>query len=254
MQTLSLLRHLLTAQTRFRVHSPFVFSLINEVLCDQRHYYAFDDIEDQRQRLLRDQRVITRLDFGAGQSGREETVSQIARNAGAPAKQGKMLFRLVQFLGSRHILELGTSLGLGTQYLAGSGRHERIITLEGDPKVAGIASEHLQNIARLEQRIGPFKEQLLLAIDDLDQLDLVYFDGDHTEKGTLAYFEACLEKAGPGTCFVLDDIHWSEGMEKAWAIIIQHPSVRLSLDLYRSGLVFFRTEQREKEHFVLFPI
>jgi hypothetical protein len=40
-------------------------------------------------------------------------------------------------------------------------------------------------------------------------------------------------------------------MEKAWKEICAHPEVSLSLDLFYFGIVFFRTENKNKEHFVL---
>jgi len=49
---------------------------------------------------------------------------------------------------------------------------------------------------------------------------------------------------------VFDDIHWSPEMERAWNNITKHPKVKLSFDLMRIGIVFFRREN-QKEHFVL---
>ena len=40
-------------------------------------------------------------------------------------------------------------------------------------------------------------------------------------------------------------------MEEAWEVIKQHPSVTLTIDLFFIGLIFFRKEQLEKEHFVI---
>ena len=40
-------------------------------------------------------------------------------------------------------------------------------------------------------------------------------------------------------------------MQKAWTEICAHKEVTLSLDLFYFGIVFFRTENKEKEHFVL---
>jgi hypothetical protein len=40
-------------------------------------------------------------------------------------------------------------------------------------------------------------------------------------------------------------------MEEAWNEIKQHSSVTLTIDLFFIGIVFFRTEQKTKEHFVI---
>jgi hypothetical protein len=49
---------------------------------------------------------------------------------------------------------------------------------------------------------------------------------------------------------VLDDIHWSKEMEQAWKYCKDHGSVTLSVDLFFAGVLFFRQEIREKQHFV----
>ncbi|MBI1193916.1 MAG: hypothetical protein GC205_12215 [Bacteroidetes bacterium] len=265
MRILPFIRHLATAQTKYRIHSPFVFSLVQEALGNDRGYYAFSEVEAQRRRFLADKRVVQRTDFGAGKNGRREAVSRIARVAACPASQGRMLFRLLHFLGTHrqhtaegpntrlNVLEMGTSLGLGTRYMAGAGVHERLITMEGDPAIASIAAEHLRGQSRVEQRIGPFQDTLPGALAELQQLDFLYLDGDHTEAGTTVYVKACLPFAASDSCFVLDDIHWSEGMERAWQQVCSLPEVRLSIDCYRFGLLFFRPAQRQKEHFLLLP-
>ena len=78
----------------------------------------------------------------------------------------------------------------------------------------------------------------------------MFFDGNHQEKPTIEYFEACLAKAHNETLFIFDDIHWSEGMEKAWDYIKSHEKVTVTIDLFFIGLVFFRKEQA-KQDFVI---
>jgi hypothetical protein len=40
-------------------------------------------------------------------------------------------------------------------------------------------------------------------------------------------------------------------MEQAWETIQKHPSVRCTIDLFFTGIVFFRQEFREKQHFTI---
>jgi predicted O-methyltransferase YrrM len=253
MRPLSLIRHAVFATSRYRIHSPFVYQLAEEVLADKGRYYAFEEIERQRAAFLADRTEIVRTDYGTGRKGRRESVAHIARHAAVPRAQGERLFRLVQFLRAERILELGTSLGIGTRYLAGPGCHRQLISLEGDPELVARATRHLGGDARIELRSGAFEATLEQALSDLGSPDLVWLDGNHSREATLRYFHTCLGFAGPRTCLVFDDIHWSAGMESAWETLRKHPSVTLSMDLYRCGLVFFRPENRQKEHFLLYP-
>jgi hypothetical protein len=48
---------------------------------------------------------------------------------------------------------------------------------------------------------------------------------------------------------ILDDIHWSEEMEQAWKHCKDHDLVTLSIDLFFIGILIFRKEIKEKQHF-----
>ena len=80
--------------------------------------------------------------------------------------------------------------------------------------------------------------------------DCIYFDGNHSKKATLEYFETLLPTITNETIWIFDDIHWSQDMEEAWEIIKDHPKVTVTIDTFQWGLVFFRKEQN-KEHFCI---
>ena len=72
------------------------------------------------------------VDYGTGKS-RSRTVADIARKSVKSKKYAQLLFRLVNFNHSRTILELGTSLGISTMYLASADFDSKVITMESDP-------------------------------------------------------------------------------------------------------------------------
>jgi len=154
------------------------------------------------------------------------------------------------------MLELGTSLGVCTLYQAEGAKNSKFISLEGDPKIAEQAKFNLKeyNISNVEIRIGEFGKTLKKTCDELKRLDYVFFDGNHSLQPTLDYFETCLKYAHNESVFIFDDIHWSEEMEKAWEKIKTNPQVKISVDLFHMGIVFFKAEKKAKEHFVLSPI
>lgn len=61
-------------------------------------------------------------------------------------------------------------------------------------------------------------------------------DANHDGRATLWYFESLLRHLAPEAVLVLDDIHWSKEMRRAWRAIAQHPRVGPALDLYRLGV------------------
>lgn len=82
------------------------------------------------------------------------------------------------------------------------------------------------------------------------QYSLLFIDGNHQKEATLEYFEKLLPTVHNDSVMIFDDIHWSKGMEEAWEEIKQNPQVRVTIDTFQWGLIFFRREQ-EKEHFII---
>lgn len=250
-----LLRHWTTAKDRHGVHSPFVYTLVEQVLRPTERPVGTDDIEVLRDQFLGDQRSITVTDLGAGSHrmrSPQRRVRDIARHALCGPKEAGQLHRLARFLNARHVVELGTSLGITTLYLARSVPHGRVTTMEGCPATLAIAQELLTRAGQTNITImaGDFRHTLPATLAQLPQLDLAFIDGHHAEEPTLEYFNQCMAKAHDHTVIVLDDIHWSPGMERAWKAVKADPRVTVTIDLYRMGLVFLRREQA-REHFVL---
>lgn len=247
------LKYLLLSKGKHGIHSPFVFDLLTNTIENDGEYYAFEDLERLRNRLLNNHDEINVTDLGAGSSvndSRERKISDIAHNSLQSPKYAKLLFRLVDRFQPKQMLELGTSLGLTTLYQATPVPHSKFITLEGCQVTAAIAQEHFNKFKQENIKLitGNFDETLSEALKSLNHLDYALFDGNHRYEPTLRYFNQCLINAHEGSIFIFDDIHWSKEMEKAWNEIKAHPKVTVTLDLFKIGIVFFHTGQ-VKQHF-----
>lgn len=251
---LKYLRYLFTAANGkgHGVHSPFVFEFIIRVLNDKRRFYAFDGIEKIRTQLLSNHTLIEIQDFGAGSrvaKTNTRKISDVAKGSLKPAKYSQLLFRMIDYYGPTQIIELGTSLGITTAYLASANPAANVTTFEGSSAIAQIAGHNhqllgLTNISLIQ---GNFDEQLPHWLFNNKKLDFAFIDGNHAFKPTMAYFESLLDVVQDHTILVFDDIHWSEEMEEAWAQISVHPRVTLSIDLFFIGVVFFRKEFAQKQ-------
>jgi predicted O-methyltransferase YrrM len=238
------------------IHSPFVYDFVRNVLMDRTPYAAYKQVEDLRALLLKDRTVLEIEDMGAGSalnSMRQRSVASIARHAAKPRKLAQLLYRIVRHYSPMHIAELGTSLGISTSYMALANRDARVITGEGSKAVAqyarrNFAALHLDQVQLVE---GNFDDTLPAMLAQLPQVDLAFLDGNHREEPTLRYFNKILNKSHAASVIILDDIHWSQEMESAWATIHQDPSVRLTIDLFFLGLVFFNENIKVKQHFTI---
>jgi len=249
------LSHRLRAKTRHGTHSPFVYRLVDQVIYDFDNKKVYDLVESQRRELLSDSRVINVTDLGAGShvnNNRQKKVSEIAENALKPPKLAQLLYRLVNDLQPKNIVELGTCLGITSVYLKNAVPNADFYTLEGCTETAAVAKEEFEKagLPDIRQVIGNFDDTLPGVIEQLDKIDFLFVDGNHQKEATLRYFDWCLPKVHEDTLLIFDDIYWSEGMKEAWAAIKAHPQVTVTVDLFWIGLVYFRKGQ-VKEDFVI---
>ncbi len=283
----SWMKHQLTARNTggHGVHSPYLFEWARLVMRDKNGYYAWRKIEECRARMLADKSEVAFVDYGSGKRVRslendanagslalrdKRRVCDIAKGSLARRKDAQLLARLVGWLGrplltspSRGgigdealedrkgltIVELGTSLGVTTAYLAAMDSRNKVVTYEGCPAVAEVAQENweklgLKNIACVVGEITVDSLQLAvdslqLAVDSLSGIDVAFIDANHTYEATLTYFNALASRVHEKSVVVVDDIHYNEDMEKAWKAICADERVTTTMDLYRMGLVFF---------------
>jgi len=248
------LRYLLSSRKRYGIHSPFVFTLIINVLRDKRQFYAFEEIGQVRKDIRKSDDVITLTEYGAPSKTMncQRTLASFVRNASLRPKYGRLLFRLVNFFEPSTILEIGTGLGISTAYMALARRNAYMMTLEGEEELAEEAQltfDQLE-IDHVTIKTGPFSEQLPEALEELNSLDFAFIDGNHCYEATVDYFYQCKSFAHNGTIMVFDDIRWSGGMMNAWQTIINDPGVTVSIDLFFVGIVFFN-EELSKVHYTL---
>ncbi len=237
------------------VHSPFVFEFIKFVLNDRKHYEIYDKAEAVRKRLLNDERFIEIEDFGAGSAvikTRKRKIKDIAASSLKPKKYSRLLFRMVQYYSRQQVLELGTSFGITTAYMASAKNNPAVTTMEGSAEIAGIAQQNfnLLELNNINIITGDF-DNTLPAFLTARKIGLAFVDGNHRKLPTLRYFEQLLLSAQDETIIVFDDIHWSSEMEEAWGAVKQHDAATLSIDLFFVGIVFLRKDFKVKQHFTV---
>ncbi|MBX9887274.1 MAG: class I SAM-dependent methyltransferase [Flavobacteriaceae bacterium] len=254
-QIKSYLKFLWYSKNEHAVHSPFVFNIITKCFYDKKNKPQYSILEKYRQSLLANSNSITVIDFGVGSKvfkSNVRSIAQIAKTAGISTKHSRLLFRISNYFKPKSILEIGTSLGLATAALALGNDKTAIITLEGCRETANIAQKQFNEfkLEGINSVLSEFDSYLATIPATEVKFDMIYFDGNHSKKATIAYFEKLLPTITNDSVWIFDDIHWSPDMEEAWNIIKEHSLVTVTIDVFQWGIVFFRREQ-PKEHFII---
>ena len=255
----SYVRHVLTAWNTSGegIHSPYLFRLVRFVLRDKNAYYCFGDIERRREYLLACPDELDVVDYGSRGSKEGKRVrrkiNEIAAGHLESAEMGQLLFRLVNFMGQEEkrpleILELGTSLGITTAYLSSADSRNHVVTLEGSEAVLQVARGVWQalRLKNIESKVGNIDDTLYLYARE--KLDLAYVDANHTYEATMRYADYLLPRMHEKGVLVIDDIHYSEEMERAWTALKNDSRVTTSMDLYHMGLLFVDTHYLKRHY------
>lgn len=238
------------------IHSPFVFSFIKNVLNAKTQGDWVDKIEKYRAHLSCNKQAIKILDLGAGatqQAYKIKQVAQVAKGALKSKKFSALLYRMLTYFNPSTVLEMGTSFGITTCYLAQAMPAIKVVTMEGAPAIAELALTTFENLGykNIQVVLGNFDQSLPNYLHEIDKVGFVFIDGNHSYGPTMAYFNSLLSKSNEDAIFIFDDIHWSREMEKAWKEIKADIRVSVTIDLFYIGIVFLKKENKEKENFII---
>ncbi|WP_340063734.1 class I SAM-dependent methyltransferase [Ascidiimonas aurantiaca] len=246
-------RYLFRSVNQHGIHSPFVYDLVTRCFYNSTPHTSYNTINQYRKKLLKDKSTILITDFGAGSrvfTSQKRKVTQIARTAGISLRNAYLLNRIIRYFNVRTVLELGTSLGIGSCAMASAHDQCFVTTVEGCSKTAQVAQNTLDAYKIYNCKVVNSTFDAFLDSLTNEKFDLIYIDGHHSKQPTLRYFEKLIAHTGKNSLLIFDDIHWSSDMESAWNTIKTHSKVTLTIDIFSLGLVFFK-EVKAKQHFTV---
>jgi len=238
------------------IHPPFAYEMVKRVIYGKGpDVPELVRIEEYRLDLLNIRGTIPVEDHGAGSrrgGRRERQICDLVRHTAVSPRRGRLLARLVGHLKPATMIELGTGPGIGSMYMALGNPGGRLHTCEGSPAIARLAEEGFDKlgVVNIEVHRGLFEETLPGLLNQAGPDLFVFIDGDHREERLTSYVLRILDSKRPALSIMMDDIHWSKGMHRAWKRIIRHPEISLSIELFNTGIVFVG-DKIQKDHFVV---
>lgn len=248
----SFIQFLVKSTNQYGIHSPFVYQFVIRCLYAKLSKNSRKRLKSNRKVILESDAIIEIIDKGKGSqtfTSPTRQVSKIAKRAGASWRKTKLLNKIIDYFRVNSVLELGTSVGLGTIAMATHHPKTNIQTVEACPQTYAFAKQQFEILGL--KHIETINNEFQFFLDNLPDnksYDLIYIDGHHDRQATLYYFSLLQKHIHQNSVIIFDDIYWSEDMRKAWNLICTNDKVKVSIDLYFWGIVFFN-DKLTKQHF-----
>lgn len=250
---LQYIEYYLKKEDRHSLHSPFSYQIYQGLKAYYLKYLnQFPAIEQLRISLLQNNHTLTVRDFGAGShqfSSPERKIKDIARYSCSTQKYSILYQHLCSLTPAQTVIELGTCLGLNTCYL-GEITQGKLYSFEGADVFIDLVKKNLKSYKNIQLISGDISKTLPIFLENSPQIDFAFLDANHTYEHTMSYFNQIMERVHKESIVVIGDIHWSRVMNQAWRQLIASEQIRLSLDFYECGVLFFR-DGLEKKHHIL---
>jgi len=143
---------------------------------------------------------------------RDETLTLPGAGMQISPEQGQFMRLLVQLLGVRRAIEVGTFTGYSAISMAmGLPRDGQLICCDLNPDTTAIARRYWQEAGqdrKIDLRLGPALETLdaLIGRGNAGGFDFAFIDADKTNYD--GYYERCLTLLRPGGCIAVDNMLW----------------------------------------------
>jgi predicted O-methyltransferase YrrM len=199
-----------------------------------------ESIEAARRRLSLREEPLVDGTLEAGPYDDDVTIKAVCRVSKKP-RAALLLYLLVRELKPLKVIELGTNVGISAAYLAAGLKingQGHLVTLEASAYRLRLAREvhesvGLSNVAYVK---GLFTDTLESTLREVGPVDFAFIDGHHQYQPTLDYLQKVHGRSISEATYVFDDIDWSEGMARVWAVIQRDPRIAVSIDLNSVGI------------------
>ena len=243
------IKYRLNAKHLHGIHSPFVYDFMKNAMNIQMNKEELIAMQACISELKENKTQIKVTDYGAKSKTlqKNRTVKQIFRTSSSYGKNALLLYRISAYFKPKKILELGTSIGIGSLHLHLGAPEAKLTTIEGCPETYRMAESNIGN--RPIKRINKTFYDYIKSLENI-KYDLIFIDGHHDGAALKYYIQLLEPHTHNDTIIILDDIRWSTSMNEAWNFLKNEEKYHLSMDFFRMGILSKRSQQR-KENFIL---
>ena len=125
--------YLRRSKGRHGIHSPFVFDFVSKCLTTKLDKKFQEDKKKwiAQLKIAHDLFDVDDLGSGSNQLKRSRSIAQLVKTASSNGIYGEVLWKIAHHYQPKNILELGTSIGVGTIHLKAGAPTSFLTTVEG---------------------------------------------------------------------------------------------------------------------------
>lgn len=246
-----LLRYLFQSKHRrgYGVHSPSVFRLITLVIEERLPYYSYFLIE--KIRYLSNRKGVDVFLSEEGELFEKNKVC-LAKWGQLGIAYDQILFRLVNYYKPKTIVELGTTMGFSTLYLATPNSQAHVITLSEKKEISDFAKNNFKksSVCNILLKEGDIESNFRKLIQEQVQFDFLSINCTMLPRGFYSYCNTLLQKGSFGGVIVINEPYFWESNRDDLKKIKLHDQVRVVIDLFHI-VILILDSNLQKEEFVL---
>ena len=226
-----------------------MFYFITMVIEEELPFYRFSQIENLRNILKKTKKTIQDNPQDEGRR-----ISEVVDETSFCKTYDQMLFRIVQFMKPKTIVEVGTSVGISTAYLATPNSKANVYSIG---KSKGVATLEELNF----RRMGIDNVKVLCEDDaaqtldglfcETNKIDLLYFGRSCSAEDIRSIVYEKRNLFSENAVVIVSDIHRNEKKEILWDELKEIPDFNVNLELFVYGILFCN-ENLQRESYNLF--
>ena len=226
------------------VHSPFAYNFITNVIEEKLPYYIFEDIERKRRKLLACKDVIKFVNPKGVL--KEKTISEITSSETQSNRYGALLFRFVNFLQCKSVLQIGASTGIMTLYMAAPRKDMQCVVLEDREELIPVIQNQSDslNLNNVKIEYGEYTSTLCRVLQNQNYFDMVFLNTARNPVLTQKILDTHIKTR----FLVIDGIRKNKNMKDLWQTVTNNPQAKITIDLYYLGIALFE-EKFYKKHY-----
>jgi predicted O-methyltransferase YrrM len=232
------IKHYFAAKTKHQIQSPFVSELMSEVLEDDRHFYAFDEVETFY-------RWIGQFKKDINWQNSKKAAKLVFNDLKVNPSTGQFLFRLSNYYQYQNIVEIGN--GLNGLWMAQAVPKAQFLLIETATDWANVLKNYCDNQSwNFEmQTENQWNPKINISVK-MPHIDVLIFDGITTNNDIQATFEEISPYLTDDSLVIINNKNLLN--PNIWRQLKAHSRVKLTVDLFQFGLIYFTQNQSKIEH------